>query len=103
MLKQVNKEENYHKFFLNLGNELKIDIVAQLEKGEKTVSELSNVLNVKRSTVSHALLDLEKCSFVFVEKNGRKRVYHLNKDTVLPLLKLADAHVQKYCKYCERC
>lgn len=103
MLKQITKEENYHKFFLNLGNPLKIDIVAELEKGEKTVTELSKILKKERSTVSHALLELRKCSFVFVEKNGRKRVYHLNKDTVLPLLKMADAHVQKYCKYCERC
>ncbi|MFB6215770.1 MAG: ArsR/SmtB family transcription factor [Candidatus Aenigmatarchaeota archaeon] len=94
-------EENCEKFFLTLSNKLKISIVESLRGSEKSVSELSGDIGEERSKVSHALQDLLRCSLVEVRREGRKRVYSLNEDTIEPLLDLVDEHVEKYCAECE--
>jgi DNA-binding transcriptional ArsR family regulator len=76
---------DYHLFFETLGTELKLDKI-----------------NEERSKVSHALLSLHDCVFVNVRKEGKRRIYSLNKDTIEPLLNLVEKHVNKYCKVCKK-
>ena len=89
-------------FFETLSTKLKIDIVDQLKEKSFTVNELSKQLKQERSKVSHALLSLKECGFVNAKKDGKKRIYSLNKETILPLLKLIEKHVKKYCKICNK-
>ena len=89
-------------FFETLGNRLRIDIIVKLKEKSLSVNELSKQLNQERSKVSHALKSLLDCEFVNVRNEGKRRVYSLNEDTVLPLLGLVEKHVKKYCKVCKR-
>lgn len=97
----ISKSKCY-LFFETLGTKLKIDIIIKLEEGPSGVNELSKQLNQERSKVSHALLSLHECGFVDVKKEGKSRIYSLNKETIIPLLSLIEKHVKKYCKVCKK-
>ncbi|MCX6750584.1 MAG: metalloregulator ArsR/SmtB family transcription factor [Candidatus Pacearchaeota archaeon] len=92
----------YHVFFRNLANPLKIKIMLELRKKEINVSDLSRELEVEQSKVSHALMLLKKCNIVKVNRKGIERIYSLNKNTIIPMLKLIDEHSRSFCK-CKEC
>lgn len=92
----------YHVFFTNLANPLKIEIITALKDKGSSVGELSERLKVEQSKVSHALALLKKCKIVNVEQSGKKRIYSLNKETILPMLKLIDKHSKENCA-CNAC
>lgn len=92
----------YHVFFTNLANPLKIEIITALKDKGSSVGELSEKLNVEQSKVSHALALLKKCKIVNMEQSGKKRIYSLNKETILPMLKLIDKHSKDNCE-CAAC
>jgi len=95
----------YHIFFRNLANPLKIKIISSLKKKESSVSELSKALNMEQSKLSHALASLKCCNIVKVKQKGKQRIYFLNKNTIIPMLKLIDKHAKTFCKgicYCEK-
>ncbi len=95
-------DDNCHIFFETLGTKLKVDIITKLKERSFGVNELSKDLDQERSKVSHALISLLDCGFVGVRKEGKKRIYFLNKTTILPLLDLVEMHVGKYCKICKK-
>ncbi len=88
-------------FFETLGNKLKLNIISRLKNEPMIVNELSKELNQERSKISHALISLLDCGFVHVKKDGRKRIYSLNSDTILPLLDIMEIHTKRYCKKCK--
>jgi len=92
----------YHVFFTNLANPLKIEIISALKEKGSSVGELSEKLKVEQSKVSHALALLKKCKIVNVEQDGKKRIYSLNKETIIPMLKLIDKHSRENCE-CNAC
>ncbi len=96
----MESEQNYHYFFRTLSNRLRIDILTCLKNGEKCVNDIAETIGEGRSKTSHALKQLLDCNFVYVKKKGRKRIYHLNEDTIQPLLELADIHVTENCDEC---
>ena len=89
-------------FFETLGTKLKIDIINELKNRELNVNELARRLNQERSKVSHALISLSECGFVNARKEGKTRIYLLNKETITPMLNLVERHVKKYCKACRK-
>ena len=91
----------YHIFFSKLSNPLRIDIISSLEKGGKSVGELSKGLKVEQSKLSHALKELRSCNIVDVQQRGKERIYSLN-GTIKPILKLINLHGQK-CSECGDC
>jgi ArsR family transcriptional regulator, zinc-responsive transcriptional repressor len=93
-------ENKYYLFFGNLANPLKIEIITSLKKKPMSVSELSEELKVEQSKLSHALALLRCCSIVKVKHDGKKRIYELNKETILPMLEIIDKHESKFCKKC---
>lgn len=95
-------KEKCYLFFETLGTQLKIDIIFKLKEKPSNVTELSKKLNQERSKISHALISLLDCGFVNVKKDNKKRIYSLNKETILPLLNLVEKHVKKYCKVCKK-
>ena len=94
------RDENFHLFFGVFANRLRAGIVKTLMEKPMQVTELAAALNVERSRVSHALLTMNRCHVVESEKDGKQRIYSLNKETVKPLMQLVDKHVESYCKYC---
>ena len=66
-----------------LANELRWALLLQLRAGEKTVSELVEVLDVEQSRVSHQLKAMRECQLVTAQRTGKNVVYMI-----------ADPHVQ---------
>jgi len=98
------KESAYNIFFHTLANKTRLAIIFALKNGEMNVSELTKRLSFKQSTISHNLKRLISCQFVHMRKDGQFRYYSLNRDTIVPLLKLMDKHVNTYCiKLCDKC
>lgn len=73
-------------------------IVQALKEKPMSVTELTEALGEEQSKVSHNLKSLSQCHIVEVEQKGKRRIYSLNKETMVPLLQLAENHVKKYCK-----
>jgi DNA-binding transcriptional ArsR family regulator len=86
-----------HLFFSTLANPTRLAILETLQESPKNVSELSKTLNHERSMISHNLKPLEDCAFVFSERQGKRRVYRVNKEVIEPLFELFAFHASKYC------
>ena len=106
MAASINK--TYHLFFSNLANPLRIGIISALKQHEAgmSVKELASSLWVEQSKLSHALAHLRACNLVIVKQKGKKRVYSLNKKTLLPMLEIIDKHAKDNCggncSYCSK-
>lgn len=98
------KNSPYRLFFKAFSNNTRLGIIRLLKNGQpKNVSEMCNELGFKQSRVSRNLKCLTDCGFVTVERNGRQRLYSINKDTIYPLVGLIDRHIKKYQKHLIRC
>jgi len=95
-----NCSNKYHIFFSKLANPLKVEIITILREKPYSVKQLSKRLKIEQSKLSHALISLRCCSIVHVKQRGKERIYSLNKETVIPILKLIDKHEKKFCKHC---
>lgn len=91
--------EPYNQFFGTIANQVRLEIIEVLLKGQSNVSNIVDKLGYGQSTISHSLRRLEECGFVTVQKNGKERIYTLNEQTIKPLLKLMNSHMNKYCKH----
>ena len=93
----------YGFFFKALANETRLAIIEELLNGDLSVSELVDRLGMEQSRVSHNLRCLAYCGFVFSRREGKKVIYTLNRETVLPLLKIAERHVRVYASHLLTC
>lgn len=92
-----------NNFFMNFANKAKLDIILSLREGPLSVNKIIEKVNGEQSAVSHNLRKLESCHILHVRKKGRERIYSLNRDTVIPMLKLVEKHVRKHCfKGCKK-
>ena len=91
------KCKSYNYFFMNFANKSKLDIIMALRYKPLNVSTIAKRINEEQSAVSHNLKKLTDCHILDVEKVGKERIYSLNKDTVIPILKLVEKHVIKNC------
>ena len=89
-------EKNYHIFFNNLANPLKIKVIIALSKKSMSVGEICREIKVEQSKLSHALASLKECRIVNAKQEGKQRIYSLNKDTVGPILVAVKKHLKKY-------
>ncbi len=90
-------KSTYYRFFSNLSNELRMDIINILKDYPRSVNEISNSLKIEQSKISHALQYLKCCNIVISKQVGKNRIYSLNKKTIIPILKIIDKHAQIYC------
>ena len=100
LLKSELMQRSYDRFLVTLRNKTRLAIVQSLVKKPKKVNQLTQELGIHQTSVSHALKRLLDCGFVFVKKNGKERIYSVNKKTISPLIKLMENHVDIYCKKC---
>lgn len=83
---------------MTLSNKQRVRILQLLtEQGPLGVSAIGEALGIEQSAVSHNLKHLLHCHFVSAKQIGRERIYSINKDTLKPLFKQIERHVQKYC------
>ena len=94
--------KSYNDFFGTLANATNQRIIDVLRLGAKNVSEIARITKLEQSKISHALKRLADCKFVDMEQKGKQRIYSLNKDTIIPVLKLADEHAHKMCPVCNK-
>lgn len=89
---------SYKDFFSTLSGDSRLEILQYLmENGPRNVSEIASGTGQEQSAVSHNLKKLLICEFVHIDVQGKNRYYSLNDETIVPLLKLADQHIHKYC------
>jgi len=87
---------------MTLANPLRMRVILTLEKKQYSVLELSKKLKVEQSKLSHALSLLRKCNIVQSKIMGKQRLYSLNKETIVPMLKNFGKHRRKYCRECKK-
>lgn len=92
---------SYSTFFETIANKTRLRILEALQNKPVSVTEICAALNEEQSKISHNLKCLADCHFIDVTKNGKKRIYSLNKATIVPLMELVRKHVTKYC--CDEC
>ena len=95
------KALSYNNFFINFANKAKLEIIIALRECPLTVSEIIKKVNKEQSAVSHNLKKLKSCYIINVKKKGKSRLYSLNENTVIPMLKFVEKHIKKNC--CEGC
>jgi len=87
----------YALFFQALANQTRMQVLRLLsEKGGMSVSEICNELGLEQTHVSHNLKCLTFCGLVTPSREGKSRIYSINEQTVLPLLKVVDNHLRNY-------
>ncbi len=92
---------SYNVFFETIGNKTRLRILEALLIRPMSVTEICSSLKEEQSKISHNLKCLTDCHFVDVKQKGKQRIYSLNKETMVPLMKLVGEHVKKYC--CSEC
>tara|TARA_Y100000034_G_scaffold116969_1_gene155950 strand:+ start:234 stop:539 length:306 start_codon:yes stop_codon:yes gene_type:complete len=91
-------KEPYNQFFGTLANQVRLDIIKYLITQNNNVNEIVKAVGKNQSTISHSLKRLECCGFVTCKKDGKNRIYSLNKKTIKPLFELMENHMEVYCK-----
>lgn len=93
--------QSYNAFFTNFANRANLEIISALRERQMNVKTIVKNTGREQSAISHNLKKLCDCNILNVKKQGRERIYSLNKNTVVPLLDLVDKHVRKNCKGCK--
>jgi DNA-binding transcriptional ArsR family regulator len=91
------KSRSYNDFFMNFASRSKFDIITALRKRPMNVTEITQQVKGEQSAVSHNLAHLTKCQILSVKREGKQRVYSINRDTVIPMLETVERHVKKHC------
>ncbi|MDG6910903.1 MAG: helix-turn-helix transcriptional regulator [Nitrososphaerota archaeon] len=83
--------------FQALANPARMQILNLLrEKGRMNVTQICGELGMEQTRVSHSLRCLAFCGLVNSSREGKSRIYSVNDETTLPLLKAADEHLRRY-------
>jgi DNA-binding transcriptional ArsR family regulator len=92
-----------HRFFTNLSNPTRLATLEQLMNKPMSVNELAEALGQEQSMISHNLKPLLQCNFISSEKEGKKRVYSVNQETISALFKAVENHAEKFCPTGGKC
>ena len=95
--------ETCYLFFSTLSNPTRLAILELLREEPRNVTQISNALGQEQSMISHNLKPLIRCGFVFTERKWRERIYSLNKETMEPIFKTIENHMEKYCPKRGKC
>lgn len=82
-------------FFKILGDSTRLQILMALEHGELCVGDLSYLLNMTISAISHQLRSLRTAKLVKVRKDGKNAYYSLDDDHIEKVLHLSFEHVNE--------
>ncbi len=82
-------------FFKIVGDSTRLQILMALEHGELCVSDLSFLLNMTVSAISHQLKALRDAKLVKLRKNGKIVYYSLDDNHINDLLNVSFAHIME--------
>jgi DNA-binding transcriptional ArsR family regulator len=87
----------YELLFQAFTNPSRMQILRALRERESmNVTQITEETGLEQTSVSHNLKCLAFCGLVAAKREGRSRVYSLNRTTVLPMLDIAKNHMRKY-------
>ncbi|MGD8566056.1 MAG: metalloregulator ArsR/SmtB family transcription factor [Candidatus Bathyarchaeota archaeon] len=92
-----------HTFFTNLSNPTRLATLEKLMQKPMSVTEIAEALGQEQSMISHNLKPLLQCNFVHIERQGKKRIYSANNETISTLFKVVENHSKKYCPTGGKC
>ncbi|MCW3997050.1 MAG: metalloregulator ArsR/SmtB family transcription factor [Candidatus Bathyarchaeota archaeon] len=92
-----------YKFFSCLSNPTRLATIEMLIEKPMSVNEIATALGEEQSMISHNLKLLLDCNFIESNRDGKKRVYSLNRETIESLFKIVTNHAKKYCPKGGRC
>ncbi len=92
-----------YKFFVNLANPTRLALLEQLMQQSMSVNELAEALGQEQSMVSHNLKPLLECDFVYTKRDGKKRIYSANEETIGALFNAVENHALKFCPTGGKC
>ena len=95
--------ETCYRFFVNLANPTRLAVLEQLMKQPMSVTELAEALGQEQSMISHNLKPLLECNFVYIQREGKKRIYLVNEETIGALFKAVEIHAEKFCPTGGKC
>lgn len=98
-------EVSYETIFSTLSNGRRLEVLRYLQKtGPQSVTQIVEGTGIEQSAVSHMLGKLLACECVHVVTDGRHRAYSINTETIAPLFRLLDQHIEKFCQgQCDCC
>ena len=85
--------EDMSNFFKILGEPTRIKILNTLDNNEMCVCDIANVLNMKKSTISHQLNILRINNIVKYKKVGKEVYYTLDDEHVKEVFEIALSHI----------
>jgi ArsR family transcriptional regulator len=97
-MKSIPKEEELYEladFFKMFGDTTRIKILHTLSVSEMCVCDLSELLNVSQSAVSHQLKTLRQMNLVKYRKEGKTAFYSLKDDHVKQIIDLGIEHIKE--------
>ena len=87
--------ESIADLFKTLGDSTRVRILDTLAQGERCVSDISQLVGMSESAVSHQLRLLRTTRLVRVRRVGRQAFYALDDHHIIGLLHDARRHVQE--------
>ena len=81
-------------FFKVIGDETRVKIIYALSKKEMCVGEISQILNISQSAISHQLKQLKVEGQVKARRDGKNIYYSLDDEHVVDILNQALKHIQ---------
>lgn len=81
--------------FKLIGDTTRCRILFALDQREMCVCDLSNVLNMTKSSVSHQLATLRQSGIVKCRKSGKEVYYTLDDDHIFKLFEIGLEHIKE--------
>jgi DNA-binding transcriptional ArsR family regulator len=91
------------RFFKVLSDPTRLAILRLLLDGERSVTELVDILQVPQSRVSNHLACLRWCRFVEVDRRSRKAIYRVVDERLRTVLIDADTVSDSLCEHLVSC
>lgn len=93
MISDINVQR-LASFFKVLGDETRVRIICALAESEMCVSDISEILNVSQSAVSHQLKLLKIEGHVKSRRDGKNIYYSIDDEHVLDIIEKAISHIR---------
>lgn len=94
---KINETNIYNlaELFKVFGDSTRIRILLVLYKGELSVNEIANELNMTQSAISHQLKNLKSFSLIKNRKAGKEVYYSLDDNHVHNIIKQGLEHINE--------
>ena len=78
-----------------ISHPVRIEIIEELHKGVKCVSDFTEILDMEQPNISHHLGVMRRCRIINFFSDGKLRCYYLKNEKVYGLIKLLRSYNEK--------